>query len=130
MVPRFQDGRLSLRLASSGPANLPVHTVRSVGMAMTLLFASSAAGQDADGWNEEKCRLYRHAVEDALEFLGENELRDVFLAQNEAFIATGCLEQGAVCAETEQEIEFANLLTVMTMNEGMASTFVPFGCND
>lgn len=34
-----------------------------------------------------------------------------------------------VCPVTEAELELANLLTIMTMNEGMASTFVPFKCS-
>ena len=55
-------------------------------------------------------------------------MRQGFLEQNEQFIAGGCQDRGNVCSQSEKEIEFANLLTIMTMNEGMASTFVPFSC--
>jgi hypothetical protein len=79
-------------------------------------------------WSAEKCDLYQQAFSDALAAVGPAGLRPGFLAQNDAFIASGCTTQGSVCAETEAEIALADLLTIMTMNEGMASTFVPFGC--
>lgn len=83
----------------------------------------------ADGdWTARKCVLYEAAFADAVAILGKTGLRPAFLRQNDAFIASGCVTQGGVCAETPEEIALADMLTVMTMNEGMASTFVPFGC--
>lgn len=97
-----------------------------------IFIASPVAAQSLDGlsWAEQKCVLYQSAVADALQIQGHDGLRVAFLAQNDAFIAGGCVDQGHVCPATDQEGAFADLLTVMTMNEGMASTFVPFGCHD
>ncbi|MBR9862678.1 MAG: hypothetical protein GYB24_04475 [Rhodobacteraceae bacterium] len=94
-------------------------------VAVLCILASPALG---DQWTAQKCSLYQIAFRDAVGMLGDEGLREVFLQQNEAFITSGCTEQGHVCAKTPQEIKLADLLTVMTMNEGMASTFVPFGC--
>ena len=91
-----------------------------------------ASAQDLEGltWTEQKCVLYAAAVQDALGILGQDGIGDAFLATNDAFIEGGCIAQGHVCPQTEQEGNLVNLLTVMTMNEGMASTFVPFRCSD
>lgn len=90
--------------------------------------AGSAIAQQPDEWRARKCALYAAATEDALALLGQDGLRPEFLARNRAFIAAGCGAQARICAETPEEYALADLLTVMTMNEGMASTFVPFGC--
>jgi hypothetical protein len=107
--------------------------VRALVLALALAglpAVAPAQGPEGQSWTARKCDLYQRAVEDRLDILGTEGLRADFLARNDAFIAGGCLTQGDVCPETEAEIAFANLLTVMTMNEGMASTFVPFGCRD
>lgn len=98
-------------------------------LAAPLLRADTQTPAQAElSWQEQKCVLYQRAVTDTLGFLDTTGIRPGFLARNEAFIAGGCLGRGDVCPETEAELEFANLLTLMTMNEGMASSFVPFGC--
>lgn len=96
---------------------------------MTCL-AFPAQTQDLQGlsWSEQKCVLYDSAVEAALDFQGLDGLREEFLSENQSFIEGGCHTPGHVCPITDAEIELANLLTIMTMNEGMASTFVPFNC--
>ena len=76
----------------------------------------------------KKSALFQRATGDALEFLGPESFRSEFQPRNDAFIAGGCADRGDVCPQTGKELEFANLLTRMTMNEGMASSFVPFGC--
>lgn len=95
---------------------------------VTSLLIATAGFVQAKPWVEQKCDLYQRAFRDAVAMLGSDGLRASFLDQNGAFIASGCTTQGHVCAETPDEIALADLLTVMTMNEGMASTFVPFGC--
>lgn len=96
---------------------------------MTCL-AFPVFAQDLEGltWSEQKCVLYDRAVQDALGFRGREGLREEFLRENRSFIDGGCQTRGNICPITDAEIEFANLLTIMTMNEGMASTFVPFNC--
>lgn len=105
----------------------------ALGLALPGAFwIGPAAAQALDGltWSEQKCVLYSAAVQDALGILGKEGIGDVFLSANDAFIAGGCIDPGHVCPRTKQEGNLANLLTIMTMNEGMASTFVPFGCSD
>ena len=100
-------------------------------LALVVLAAgmvSGAGAQVQDDWAARKCALYATATEDALSLLGMTGLRPDFLARNRAFIASGCAEPRTICATTPEEYALADLLTMMTMNEGMASTFVPFGC--
>ena len=91
---------------------------------------TDAQAQTLEGltWTEQKCVLYERAVDDTFDIMGTDGFTNSFLEANIAFIASGCMTQGDVCPVTEAELEFADFLTVMTMNEGMASTFVPFGC--
>ena len=79
-------------------------------------------------WTQQKCRLYESAFRDAVEIQGADGLRPAFLQENADFIAAGCTTERPICPETAQEGALADLLTVLTMNEGMASTFVPFAC--
>ncbi len=81
-------------------------------------------------WTEQKCVLYQRAFGDALRLLGSEGISDTFLTENTAFIEGGCVDRGQVCPKSVRELELANMLTVMTMNEGMASTFVPFSCSN
>ncbi|WP_272006180.1 hypothetical protein [Roseovarius sp. ZX-A-9] len=101
-----------------------------VGLSLLILFALPAPAPAQDEWSQRKCDLYKLAFHDALAAQGTTGLRPEFLGANDAFIASGCLTQGTVCARTGAEIALADLLTVMTMNEGMASTFVPFACRE
>ncbi|WP_037272348.1 hypothetical protein [Roseovarius mucosus] len=84
----------------------------------------------ADTWTLRKCALYAQATEDALAALGQEGLSPRFLEENKAFIRSGCVAPARICAQTAQDYALADLLTMMTMNEGMASTFVPFGCQN
>jgi hypothetical protein len=79
---------------------------------------------------EEKCARYRAAWQDALSRWGTEGLSRTFLDRHEAFIAGGCTGAHDVCPRSPREIELANILTVRSMNAGMASTFVPFACRD
>ncbi|WP_306155541.1 hypothetical protein [Roseovarius sp. MMSF_3281] len=99
-------------------------------LAIVTFLAGPVGAQELEGltWSEQKCVLYDHAVESALGFQGLDGLREEFLSENRSFIDGGCQPTDHVCPITDAEIELANLLTIMTMNEGMASTFVPFSC--
>ena len=79
-------------------------------------------------WTEQKCVLYQRAWDWAYNSIGPDGISADFIAQNDKFIATGCVERTVVCPRSKQEGDMANMLTMMTMNEGMASTFVPFTC--
>jgi hypothetical protein len=84
----------------------------------------------ADAWALRKCDLYAKLVEDAASILGKGGLRPSFLDANAAFVASRCATGFSICPVTQAELDFVNMLTVMTMNEGMASTFVPIACPD
>ncbi len=118
----------------------PLSLVRLAGIcspALALIcgaayFPAAAQTQSLEGlsWGAQKCVLYESAVIDALQMLGRSGIRDEFLARNTEFIENGCVANDTICPETAREVDLVNLLTVMTMNEGMASTFVPFDCAD
>lgn len=79
-------------------------------------------------WREQKCILYQSAWHDAFGLVDATGLSRGFIAGNDAFVASGCLTGRKICPRSKAEYDMANLLTMMTMNEGMASTFVPFSC--
>jgi hypothetical protein len=81
-------------------------------------------------WTEQKCVLYQRAWDSAYAAIGPDGISAEFISKNTAFVSTGCQDPIGVCPRSEEEIDMANMLTVMTMSEGMASTFVPFNCPD
>lgn len=96
------------------------------------LWVGGAVSQsaEADDWTRQKCDLYSAAWQDVEASQGMAGVSDDFLEKNRNFIALGCPESMRICAVSPEDIDLANLLTVLSMNEGMASTFVPFGCPD
>ncbi len=95
---------------------------------LALLMAVPAAAQESSAWQEQKCALYADAWGRALDSVGSDDINYNFLATNENFIASGCTETVAACPTSNQEREIADLLTMVMMNEGAASTFLPFRC--
>lgn len=83
---------------------------------------------EAMSWTEQKCAIYARAFDEAVGMVDADGLSAEFLARNEGFIAGGCTEYIRTCPTSAEEYRLADILTLMTMNEGMASTFVPFGC--
>ena len=95
------------------------------------LWASAAWAQPsepASAWQDKKCQIYAASWNQALDFFGTDNLNYNFIAQNENFIASGCTAPPGVCAQSSQELEIANALTLAMMNAGTASTFLPFRC--
>ncbi|MGH1329611.1 MAG: hypothetical protein ACRBBK_01905 [Paracoccaceae bacterium] len=104
--------------------------VFGAGIMIAALGAAPLNAQSLEGktWRAQKCVLYQAAVRDAIALQGDEGLSAAFLAANARFMAGGCELEARICLTSPQEFELANMLTIMTMNEGMASTFVPFGC--
>ena len=96
--------------------------------AAVLAFNSAGPVAAQNDWQTQKCGLYERAWTRALESLGSDDINYNFLATNENFIASGCTENIKACPTSIQEIQIADLLTMVMMNEGTASTFLPFGC--
>ncbi|MFN4205291.1 MAG: hypothetical protein ACK4HG_02775 [Agrobacterium albertimagni] len=81
-------------------------------------------------WQRKKCEVYRQAFAEILDHVGREGVSDAFMAENQAFIDSGCLADVDACPETEADIEVANGLTIASMNAGAASSFSPFRCRE
>jgi hypothetical protein len=79
-------------------------------------------------WTEEKCVRYRQAWSAVRSRNGGRGLGSAFVERHDAFVASGCRTPGDVCPRSAEELEAANTLTILAMNAGMASTFLPFAC--
>lgn len=92
--------------------------------------ASRAVAQDGrvQSWPEVKCARYRQAWADALARRGRSGLGQEFIDRHEAFLVAGCTARADVCPRSAEELELANILTILAMNAGTASTFLPFAC--
>ena len=91
---------------------------------------SRAAAQDgrSPSWSEVKCARYTKAWTDALARRGRGGLGQEFIDRHEAFLASGCTARADVCPRSAEELDLANVLVVLAMNAGTASTFLPFAC--
>ena len=92
--------------------------------------AGNAVAQDSQGanWSEVKCSRYKKAWSEALARRGREGLGQEFIARHEAFLASACTSRADVCPRTAEELDLANVLTILAMNAGTASTFLPFAC--
>jgi len=103
---------------------------------LAVLVASLPAGgqsramaqESAPSWSEGKCERYKKAWSDALARRGTQGLGQEFLDRHEAFLASGCTAQADVCPRSAEELDLANVLVILAMNAGTASTFPPFFC--
>lgn len=97
-----------------------------------LLAASALPGQaqptPPENWPAIKCERYSKAYAEALAKLGRKGLSQDFLDAHEAFLVSGCSIKGEVCPRSAEELNLANVMVIMGMNQGMASTFMPFAC--
>lgn len=79
-------------------------------------------------WPKVKCDNYRSAWNFTLSRRSKNGLGEEFLARHTAFIASGCTTPADVCPRSPEELDLANVMVILAMNAGMASTFPPFAC--
>jgi hypothetical protein len=89
---------------------------------------AAAPNREGSSWTEVKCARYRKAWTDALARRGEQGLGREFIERHEAFLASGCTARADVCPRSPEELDLANILTILAMNAGTASTFLPFAC--
>ncbi len=97
-------------------------------LALVLMITGAGPTSAQTDWQEQKCALYEAAWARALENFGDDDMNYNFIATNENFIASGCTDTVRACPRSLQELEIANMLSIVMMNEGAASTFLPFGC--
>ena len=99
------------------------------GALLALLNVAAAAQYDGPGsWPEVKCARYKAAYAQAVSRQGLSGIGKAFLDAHEAFLASGCLEGRNVCPRSKEELDLANILVILGMNQGMSSTFLPFAC--
>jgi hypothetical protein len=79
-------------------------------------------------WPEVKCARYKKAWTEALARRGRLGLGREFLESHEAFLASGCTARADVCPRSSEELDLANIMVILAMNAGTASTFPPFYC--
>ena len=93
---------------------------------------SSSRAQDATdlAWQAKKCAIYADEWADALAMRGKTGIGQEFIDRQATFIAAGCLGDRNVCPRSPEELRLADLLTLMAVSEGIAGTFLPFGCRD
>ncbi|MET3898171.1 hypothetical protein ABIB57_002117 [Devosia sp. UYZn731] len=110
-----------------------MRTFATAALVFFVLFPDVSAAQDdtaLSAWQAEKCHVYRQSWEKALGFFDTENVSQAFISQNETFMASGCTAQPVVCAQSRQELDIANALTIQKMNAGAASTFMPFRCQN
>ena len=99
---------------------------------IALLAASALPGRaqpaPPENWPAIKCERYTKAYAEALAKFGRKGLSPDFLDAHEAFLVSGCSIKGEVCPRSAEELNLANVMVIMGMNQGMASTFMPFAC--
>ncbi|HEY5795017.1 MAG TPA: hypothetical protein VIU82_08375 [Bosea sp. (in: a-proteobacteria)] len=107
------------------------HLLR-LALATGLILGGAAQGfaQPAppENWPAIKCERYTKAWGEALAKFGRKGLGQPFIEAHEAFLASGCSIKGEVCPRSTEELNLANVMVIMGMNQGMASTFMPFAC--
>lgn len=108
----------------------PLLVSLTVATALVVGTASPGLAQPAppENWPAIKCERYTKAWAEALAKFGRKGLGQPFLDSHEAFLASGCSIKGAVCPRSKEELDIANVMVIMGMNQGMASTFMPFAC--
>ena len=100
-------------------------------MAAVTLGAVPVAAQQPPSprsWVEVKCDNYRSAWNFTLARRSRKGLGEEFLARHAAFIASGCTAPADVCPRSPEELDLANVMVILAMNAGTASTFLPFAC--
>jgi hypothetical protein len=113
--------------------NRPTKVITTLAALLASSFAngaSLAAAQESQpqSWPEVKCARYKEGWSNALARRGMQGLGREFLDRHEAFLASGCTARADVCPRSTEELELANIMVVVAMNAGTASTFPPFAC--
>jgi hypothetical protein len=105
--------------------------------ALAALLASSIASgaslavtpaSQSQSWPDVKCARYKKGWSDALARRGTRGLGRKFLDSHLAFLASGCMARADVCPQSAEELDLANIMVIVAMNAGTASTFPPFAC--
>jgi hypothetical protein len=97
-------------------------------LAAILVLGVLAGGAAAQPAPSRHCPRYAENWAEALRRFGAGGLGADFLARHGEFLASGCRSRVAVCPATPAEQRMADVMTILAMNAGAASSFVPFRC--
>jgi hypothetical protein len=95
---------------------------------MVLAIPALAQVSREETWPRIKCDNYRKAWAFTLARRDRQGLGAEFIAAHEAFLASDCNGERNVCPRSKEELDLANLMVILAMNAGTASTFLPFAC--
>lgn len=107
--------------------------------ALTAGQAQAAGNQNpaaSPSWSEKKCQLFtQYSSQYAGQAQGSGDentacLSKDFLKSQDEFIASGCVARIHVCPTTPAELDYANRISLLMMNEGATGSFLPFLCDD
>lgn len=101
-----------------------ISVVLPIGLSLTHSNAQSAS------WRETKCALYQTHRDELRSKVPANTFSAAFDQQEAAFVASGCTERVYACPHSKAELDYANLMSVVMMNEGTTGSFLPFGCQE
>ena len=79
-------------------------------------------------WTEEKCFRYARDWNEAMRRFGPGGFSARFVAGNAGFVRAGCRTLQPICPATAKDRKLADALAIRVVNEGMSTTFLPFGC--
>ena len=112
----------------SRPSFHPIRLALAAGFVLGATTPGLVQPAPPENWPAIKCERYTKAYAEALAKFGRKGLGQAFLDSHEAFLASGCSIKGEVCPHSAEELNLANVMVIMGMNQGMASTFMPFAC--
>jgi hypothetical protein len=116
------------RFQTRDARKLPLALALALGFFGIIAPASAQAPRQEPDWPTVKCERYTKSYNEALAKYGKRGLGQAFLENHDAFLASGCTAPGNVCPRSTEELNLANVLVILSMNQGMASTFAPFSC--
>lgn len=102
------------------------------GVLLLLVLASPAPAQQlaiSPHWSAEKCARYSRAWAYVSAGPGLAGIGPEFLAAHAEFLTSDCRIRGNVCPRTPAELALADTLTLMSVAEGTAGSFLPFHCD-
>ena len=92
------------------------------------LAAPAGAAEAKRSWRAEKCFRYGRDWNEALRRFSRAGLSPQFIDGVAAFIGSDCASLDKICPRTAKDREFVDILAIRVVNEGMSTTFLPFGC--
>jgi len=107
--------------------------MRQLILAALLATASPAWAEDApehklSDWQQKKCATFTQAYEAALQQLGTDDLRPEFLASQQAFMDSQCMDRKTLSPALGKELEIANIVSLEMIHLGASGTFLPYDC--